>query len=1239
MASLLRQPLKVSLGLWGIGLLLLGSGSFSQPPLAASPREDAVATDYRTTIQPLVKKYCLGCHSTKLQKGSLDLERFATVADLRHDLKPWQGMIEQLEAGEMPPKQKPQPTKEEKQKLLTWVRAFLDREARARVGDPGYVPLRRLSNAEYNNTVRDLTGVDLQPAREFPADGAAGEGFTNAAEALSDISPALFTKYLGAAKEIAEHAVFLPDGIRFSPGKTRRDWTDEGTAWLQRFYTEVAPPDGRLHLQPYLLATVRHREALRKGTLTLVQVASREKLNAKYLGILWQTLEQGPSSMPLDSIRAQWRKATPSEVPALTVEIAAWQMALWETARVGSYVRTVGKDWVANQSRQVPHDPAAVEMLPLRLAIKPVPGQNDVILHLAAHDLLPTSPGAKVIWQRLRLEGAGMPTLLLQDYAQYGPALEVDYATVFANTAQYLAAVAEAAREGRTTVAALAQKYQLDPAFLQRWIDVLALEPRAAQAAQEKPGRVVPLTKLELLDEKMARVANKPWLNGWRKKGLELPQLIANAADTVEYIPGKAGPHSVTVHPTPTQFVGVVWKSPLTGKVRVAASIASVHPACGNGVAWWLEHRHGPQARIFAEGTVELGGAEKSPQRIVSVTQGDQLLLAVDARDGNHVCDLTDITLTITEIEKPARTWNLTGDVTGSIHEGNPHADRQGQQGTWSFVLGPTRAVTPSAQALIPPGSLLGQWREIAADPSRQTDAVKLAAQVQALFTGRRPTQKDPNRQLYDRFVTVEGILFRDVELSHLGKSAATTRKYSLPRERFTPEGNLLAASNGSIEIRLPAALLMGREFVVEGKLDQPDPRRAVQFQVVAAATAPRPIWDGKSALVAVPMGEGHRQLQQGFAAFREVFPLFLCFPQVIPNDEPVSLKMFHREDEPLLRLFLNAEQTQRLERLWTEHECVSQQMAAENAYLPQFIEYVTQDQPPEALAYFKSLRQPFQRRAETFARQQVAAQPRHLDALLAFAAKAYRRPLTAKEKTELLTLYQAIRHKGASHEEACRGVLTRIFVAPAFLFRIEKTVAGKEPTPVEDWELATRLSYFLWASLPDEELRQVAASGRLRDPEVLLAQMRRMLKDNRLRALAIEFGTQWLHIRGFDQFNEKNEKLFPAFDAELRQAMYEEAILFFQDLFQQDQSVTDLLDADATYLNERLAHHYGIPGVTGPHWRRVTGVKKFGRGGILGLASIQTKQAGASRTSPILRGNWVVETSPFNMSLLPRTP
>jgi hypothetical protein len=357
-----------------------------------------------------------------------------------------------------------------------------------------------------------------------------------------------------------------------------------------------------------------------------------------------------------------------------------------------------------------------------------------------------------------------------------------------------------------------------------------------------------------------------------------------------------------------------------------------------------------------------------------------------------------------------------------------------------------------------------------------------------------------------------------------------------------------------------------------------------------------------------------------------------------------VSLKIFHREDDHLIRLFLDDEQTKRLNRLWRDLRFISRYPVTENNQLPQFIGFVTQDQPKTLLAFFEAKRELFRQRAEAFLQDEKNAEPKQLEAILAFAAKAYRRPLRAEEKTELLSLQDSLRKKGMSHEEAFRTVLTRILISPSFLFRIEQAAPGKEAQPVSSWELATRLSYFLWATLPDAELHQAAAQNALQDPKVLAVQVARMLRDPKVRGLASEFGTQWLHVRDIQQNREKNEKLFPTFDDPLRTALYEEAVLFFQALFQEDRRLMDILDADYTFLNDTLARHYGIPGVAGPQWRRVSGVRKYGRGGVLALGSVLTKQSGASRTSPVLRGNWLVETmlgeklpkQPPNVPLLP---
>ena len=563
-----------------MGLTIAGAGGGDGPPAAEAKDE------YATAVRPLLKQYCLVCHSTKVKKGGLDLERFASLDQVRKDVKPWQALIEMLESGEMPPKSKPQPTAEERKRLLGWVRGFVDVEARARAGDPGPAPLRRLSNAEYTGTIRDLTDVDLQPAREFPADGAAGEGFTNAAEALS-LSPALLDKYLGAAKDVADHAVLLPDGFRFSPAKTRRDWTNECLARLRAFYADYtsrrplaagAVPDG--HRPPSRRVARRQDHAGCRGGQRKAQPEVPRNPVAD--------LDRRAPSYPLDRIRARWRRASEKDVPALrrgdlrlaggAVEVRPHrQLQRRQHGSAGGERSRAGR--VANPETESEAGARARRS-------RALPGDRRAA---------PAAQGGYVVWHRPRLEGVNKPALLLRDYAQFGPQYEVDYAAVFADSAKYLAAAVEAAKDRKLSADDVAKKHGLDAALTKRWIDVLAVSGRAPGA--EDPGREVPAVALELLGEKSPKNDQKPAINGWKKKGADLPVLVTNASDKVEHVPGRVSPHRVTVHPTPTEFVAAVWKSPLDGTVRVAAKIAHAHPACGNGVAWWLEHRRGRPGR------------------------------------------------------------------------------------------------------------------------------------------------------------------------------------------------------------------------------------------------------------------------------------------------------------------------------------------------------------------------------------------------------------------------------------------------------------------------------------------------------------------------------------------------------------------------------------------------------------------------------------------------------------------
>jgi hypothetical protein len=1151
-------------------LLLPGFRGAADPDLGA---------DYAEKVKPVLAKYCLDCHSTKKKKGDLDLERYSTLDAIRRDLKPWPMVVENLENGEMPPKKSPQPGAEERKLLAAWTRAMLDAEARARAGDPGRVVVRRLSNAEYNNTVRDLTGVDLQPARDFPADGAAGEGFANTGDALV-MSPTLLNKYLNAAKEIAAHAVLLPDGFRFSPAKTPRDWTDETLAELRSFFAPFSK-DGKLHFKPYLSATIRRRDDLAAGKLEAV--AASEKLNAKYLGILWTTLNGAEPSFPLDRIRARWRKATPVELDGIAAEISTWQDALWRFNKIGSYA--------GNKTRQQEGaTPALVEAQALKLQPKPVAGQGDVIVYLSS---LEASAGGDVAWRRPRFVLGKQPPLLLKDYARYGAAYEIDLKALFSDAAAYLTAVAEGkSPEG------------LDPTLLKRWKDILALTP--AGATEIDPSTMVPSVALEPLDV-IERSAKVPAIKGWRSRAGELPVVVSNASDQDVHIPGLAAAHKVVVHPSPDRFVAAAWTSPFDGKVRVEARFRHVHPGCGNGIIWWVEARRGERSAFLAEGVANLGQSIQVPSKELKVAAGDILLAAVDPRDGSHVCDLTQVDLTLTELDGAHRTWDLAKDRADTILDPNPQ---------WRFVIGSTKRVATSSAATIkiPADSLLGKWR---AAPSEE-----LARKVQALLTGERPAdEKSPDRQLYSALVVVDSPFFQGLDFTTLGK-ARPKGPYGPDGARFNDAGDLVAPAGSTIKLRLPSALFREHELLVEGNVDG---ERAVQFTLSTTEPASLRVLDGKSPCVA--RGDAAKRLTQGLEEFRRCFPPFLLFSNIVPTDEGVCLKMYHRDDEPLARLFLDDTQAKRLERLWEELRCISQWPITERTNLPQFIGYVTQDGGAEAVKFFEGLREPFRKRAEAFEKELVDSEPRHLESLLGFAAKAYRRTLNEAETAKIRGLYGELRKKEMSHAEALRATLSRILVSPAFLFRLEETAPGAEARRVSDVELATRLSYFLWASTPDEELLKVAAAGTLRDPAILAAQVERMLKDPKIRGLATEFATQWLHVRNLRQNREKNEKLFPTFDDGLRDALFEETILLFKDFFQNGRPAKDLIDADYTWLNERLAAHYGIPGIQGATWRRVEGVKKHGRGGVLALGSVLTTESGASRTSPVLRGNWLVET------------
>jgi hypothetical protein len=241
--------------------------------------------------------------------------------------------------------------------------------------------------------------------------------------------------------------------------------------------------------------------------------------------------------------------------------------------------------------------------------------------------------------------------------------------------------------------------------------------------------------------------------------------------------------------------------------------------------------------------------------------------------------------------------------------------------------------------------------------------------------------------------------------------------------------------------------------------------------------------------------------------------------------------------------------------------------------------------------------------------------------------SRAFRRPATPQEIDRFSSIVSLVQKQGDSYDEGICLALQGILISPHFLFRIETDPATVKPStihPLSQYELASRLSYFLWSSMPDDELRACADRQSLRNPDVLRAQVRRMLKDPRSHALAENFAGQWLQFRALESAHPDRDR-FPNFDDYLRMSMRQETEMFFDSIVRDDRSVLDLLLGKYTFLNERLANFYGIPGVVGPAFRRVdlTGTP---RGGILTQASVLTVTSYPNRTSPVLRGKWILE-------------
>jgi hypothetical protein len=444
------------------------------------------------------------------------------------------------------------------------------------------------------------------------------------------------------------------------------------------------------------------------------------------------------------------------------------------------------------------------------------------------------------------------------------------------------------------------------------------------------------------------------------------------------------------------------------------------------------------------------------------------------------------------------------------------------------------------------------------------------------------------------------------------------------------------------------------------------------------------------------PDGERARY-EAAFARFSSVFPDVFYVSErgrYFPDDSEDKGRLlsagyhnvmgYFRDDTPLMELILDDKGVRELNRLWDEFDFIADYTArtwiqyffnqsgevqgngresgterpsdTEVSSTPVIFKlreaYLAKAEASDNPIAMDAIRVHFQLVNDTIRsveRMRVDAEPHHRDALLDFAARAYRRPLLQTEREKILAFYTTLREKNAlTHEDAMRDSIVGVLMSPKFSYRMDLNSApvALKFQSLAGYDLASRLSYFLWSSMPDKELQAHAGNGDLPKPEVVAAQARRMLKDDRARGLAVEFAGNWLDFRRFEDHNAVDREHFPSFNDSLREAMFEEPVRFMEHVIRNDVSILDLLYANYTFVNPVLAQHYGIPEISGgpDTWTRVDGADQYGRGGLLPMSVFLTLNAPGLRTSPVKRGYWVVkrvlgETIPPPPATVPELP
>ncbi len=1257
------------------GLLFCASGfCIAQSRVAKSHAIDGGMLDAQT--RALIKTHCGSCHGKDVKEAEINFDVYDSVQKARDNIEVWLKVRQVLNSQQMPPPEAPQPNEADLLRLISWTDAFLKAEAKSKAGDPGEVSLRRLSNAEYDYAIRDLTGLNvLNPTGNLPVDGAAGEGFTNVGSGQA-MSPSLFGKYLDSAKRVAEHLVLLPTGIEFSPSTTQRDRTNEKLADIQAFYRRYTADGGGsavdlqgikfqtnqgglLPIKLYLQALLESRDVLQAGDRTVDAVALQTGLNRRYLSELWNMLAgTGSDSFLIGQLRTAFKLATVDEVDSLLSKIKQAQVGFWKFNPIGHIGRQGGP-----QRWMEPVIPVVDEQelrLPLGRA-----DEGDVIrVSLTAHDLGDGDAQDFVVWQEPRLlmepDARGeQAAIMLRDVNRLSAKVRSMQQRELVQTSRYFKRMLKSLEQsGRLQPKSdhAVDTEGLNRGLLASWFAYAGLEREDTRRIEG------------LFTSQMSKVQGYDAIKGWGFAAT--PSMLTNRSEeSISFLTLTIPPRSVVVHPSPSSAAVVAWKSPVAGHFELNCSVADADNKCGNGSTWRIEHRTKWGTKLVAEGVMENGGADRwSSIRPLNLDRGDVVALMILPRDKNHGCDTTHVELKLVELEGHERKWILSDQVVDRVHEGNPMADTFGHADVWHFGQS-----VPESALQIPDGSALSAWRTQAIflkdkpDVDQERELAKLADEIQRVVTTNEyktlsVADQELRKQILDwrgplRWISLGKSSFEETDQQASGEKNAWSFGLHPNGSKLQPN-DLCTHGTSILHFDIPAEF-NATELVTNAKMHAASGvEGTVQLQVHANRVEV-PEFDFGGTLLVHPEGLEGERIRSSVRSFAEFFPPALCYSRIVPVDEVVTLRLFHREDDYLSRLMLNPAETRELDRLWNELLFVSDEPLKLAVSFEQIAEFATQDRP-DLVTAFEPLREPINRRADDFRKRKMALESLQLMAVLSFTERAWRQRLEGPSQQRLMEFYRSRRDDGMPHPRALQALVTRVLTAPEFLYKLESPQSGTGQSDVNGEALASRLSFFLWSSLPDSELMELGRIGKLHDEKVMRQQMRRMLKDPRAKRLAEQFACQWLHFRDFDRNDDKNEKLYPNFAA-LRKSMYGETIRFFQDMFQHNGSILDMIDADHTFVDQALAEHYGLdwdPGndviaavsrdgiSSDGQWQRIDGTRLKGRGGVLGMATFLASQSGASRTSPILRGNWIFETllgehlpkPPADVPLLPES-